>query len=60
MTIDYFETRLKNKPWFVAVTGPFGSRQLALEAIKSLPSGLKKQKPWARSVSGVQSDIRRR
>jgi len=60
VSINYFETRLKNKPWFVAVTGPFDNRKLAIEAIERLPAGLKKQKPWARSVSGVQSDIRSR
>jgi DamX protein len=60
VSIGYFETRLNNKPWFVAVTGSFKSRSLAVEAIKGLPSGLKKQNPWARSVSSIQNDIRSR
>lgn len=60
MSISYFETRLNNKPWFVAITGPYRSRSLAVDAIKGLPNGLKKQKPWARSVSSIQNDIRSR
>ena len=60
ISISYFETRLNDKPWFVAVTGPFRNRSLAVDAVKALPGELKKQNPWARSVSSIQTDIRSR
>jgi DamX protein len=58
LPVTYFEARLKDKPWFVAVTGPFSSRAEALARVKALPQTLQKQKPWARSIEGVQRDIR--
>ena len=58
MPVTYFETRLKGKPWFVVVTGPYNEKPAALAGIKVLPQELQKQRPWARSIAGVQKDIR--
>lgn len=58
LPITYFETRLKGKPWFVAVTGPYPDKLQALAAVKALPATLAKLKPWARSVASIQRDIR--
>lgn len=55
----YFSTIYKEKPWYVIVYGQYQSRNEAVAAIRSLPDDLKKQKPWARSIKGVQADIRR-
>jgi DamX protein len=57
LPISYFETRLKDRPWFVVVAGPYGSRELAVAGIKQLPAELQRQKPWIRQVSSIQQDI---
>ncbi len=58
MPVTYFETRLKGKPWFVVITGPYDDKPAALAGVKVLPSELQKQRPWARSVASVHKDIR--
>lgn len=58
MPVTYFETRLKGKPWFVVVTGPYTDKPAALAGVKVLPAELQKQRPWARSVASVHNDIR--
>jgi len=54
----YFETRYQDKPWFVVVLAPFDDREQATRAIASLPEKLRSNEPWARSVAGIQTDIR--
>ncbi len=56
----HFSTIYKERPWYVVVYGNYPSRQKAVAAVKTLPSGLRKRKPWARSIQGVQDDIRRK
>ena len=58
LPMTYYQTELKSKPWYVVVAGPYQDRSAALRAIKQLPTGLQKQKPWARSVLDVQVQIR--
>ena len=58
LPLTYYETELSNKAWYVVVTGPYASKIKAQAAIKQLPSGLQKQKPWARPVVDVQQQIR--
>lgn len=53
----YFTTLYKGKPWHVVVFGQYANRDAAKRAINSLPSELKKLKPWPRSIKGVQLDI---
>lgn len=60
LPLTYFETRLNGKPWFVVVTGSYRDKNTALAAIESLPVDLQRQKPWARSVSSIQADIKNR
>ena len=55
----YFKTTYKNAPWHVVVYGQFANRTAALNAVKTLPEELRKLRPWARSVAGVKSDIRK-
>lgn len=52
-----FETRYKNKPWYVVVYGQYKDRDAAQAASASLPSALAKLKPWARTIQGIQADI---
>jgi DamX protein len=58
LPVTYFETRYKGKPWFVAIVGPYKSKELATQKLKLLPSELQKQSPWARSLASIQQDIR--
>jgi DamX protein len=57
LSITYVEVRRKGKPWFIVLSGPFDDRAAALKAIGNLPDTLQRQKPWARSVAGIQKDI---
>jgi DamX protein len=49
-----YRTEHKGKPWFVVVSGPFESRELAKKEVAKLPAKLRKQQPWVRSVEPVQ------
>ncbi|MBE9395856.1 AAA family ATPase [Pontibacterium sp. N1Y112] len=55
-----FATLFKGKPWYVVVYGSFSDRKQAVAGIKTLPERLKKQRPWARSMKGIHSDINKR
>ena len=55
-----FATLFKGKPWYVVVYGSYTDRKQATNAVSGLPQGLKKLRPWARSMKGVHSDIRKR
>jgi DamX protein len=58
LPVTYFETRHQNKPWYVAIVGPYDNKAAAVAQIMQLPVELQKQKPWARSVASIQQDIR--
>ena len=58
LPLTYVETRRKDKPWFVAVAGPYDTRSAALAAIKELPPQLQKERPWPRSIATLQQEIR--
>jgi DamX protein len=58
LPLTYVETRRKDKPWFVAVAGPYDTRAAALAAIKELPPQLQKERPWPRSIATLQQEIR--
>ncbi|WP_188748931.1 SPOR domain-containing protein [Marinobacterium zhoushanense] len=55
----YFRTIYKGAPWHVVVYGQFSDRASAMAAVQTLPDNLRKLRPWARSVAGVKSDIRK-
>ncbi|RDE19105.1 NACHT domain-containing protein [Motiliproteus coralliicola] len=54
-----FYTFYKQKPWYVVVYGRYSSRSAAMAAIGDLPPALRARRPWARSIAGVQDDIRK-
>lgn len=56
----HFETVYKGLPWHVVVHGQYANRDIANASIRKLPKSLQKVKPWARSVQGVQIDIRKK
>jgi len=56
----HFSTVYKGLPWHVVVYGRYANRDIANAAIRKLPASLRKVKPWARSVKGVQIDIRKK
>jgi len=55
----YFRTIYKGAPWHVVVYGQFSDRASAMAAVQTLPESLRKLRPWARSIAGVKSDIRK-
>jgi len=55
----YFLTTFKGAPWHVVVYGQYPNRNAANAAAKKLPPDLAKLKPWARSIQGVQADIKK-
>lgn len=55
-----YETRRDGKPWYVAVTGPYPSKEAARSAIAVLPKPLRDQSPWLRSVASIQSDLQKK
>lgn len=56
----HFSTSYKEKPWYVVVYGNFSNRDTAMTAMGELPPQLRARRPWARSIKGVQDDIRRK
>ncbi|WP_019528359.1 SPOR domain-containing protein [Dasania marina] len=58
LAITYIATSLKGQPWYVVLAGPYDDRAQALAAMAQLPQALQRQKPWARSLSGIQADLR--
>ena len=58
LPVTYFETRHQNKPWYVAIAGPYDNKTEAMAQIMQLPVELQKLQPWARSVASIQKDIR--
>ncbi|MCJ8298618.1 MAG: AAA family ATPase [Pseudomonadales bacterium] len=55
----YYQTKLKNRPWNVIIYGQFSTRSAAKSAIVKLPAQLRKLKPWIKSISSVQSAIKK-
>lgn len=55
-----FRTMREELPWFVAVAGSYRNREEAKAAMARLPLDLQALKPWARSLQGIQDELRRR
>lgn len=58
MRLLSYQTEYKGKPWHVVIAGPFESKVAALQQSKELPIELRNQKPWVRSVSAIQAELR--
>jgi DamX protein len=53
-----YRTRLRGKPWFIVVAGPYADKAAAQVALAQLPDAVRRQQPWLRSMANVQTDIR--
>jgi DamX protein len=60
LPVSYFETEMRQKPWYVVLAGPYTSREQAEQAVLGFPQDIQKQLPWVRSVDSIQLDIRAR
>lgn len=56
--LHFFETQHEGKPWFVVTQGAYPGRQQAQQAVGQLPSALRKQNPWPRTVASIQQSLR--
>ena len=54
----WFKTELSGKPWYVLVHRLYTDKDIARASIQRLPDGLKKARPWVKSVGSVQKSIR--
>lgn len=57
--LHYFFTLYKDKPWYVVIYGRYPDRAAAMTARGELPEPLRAKRPWARSIKGIQNDIRK-
>ena len=57
--LRYYRGRYQGKAWYMVVAGDYLDSTAAANGAKRLPSVLKRQKPWPRSLSGIQSSIRK-
>ena len=55
----YFSSNHMGKRWYVVVYNSFRSKQQAQLGISELPPNLQDQKPWVRSIAGIQLDIKK-
>lgn len=55
----YLPLSLKGDPWYIVLMGDYPSRDAAILARNALPAVLQRQKPWLRSVEGVQAEIQK-
>lgn len=60
LPIRLFRTVREELPWHVAVTGVYRNKEEAKAAAGKLPVDLARLQPWARSLQGIQDELRRR
>ena len=58
--VTYIKAELKDKPWYIVLSGPYANRKEALNAVKYFPQDVQKLKPWARPIEGIQENIKKR
>jgi len=58
--LSSYQTLYKGKPWHVVIAGPFSSKIAATQQSKRLSTRLRQQKPWIRSISPIQADLKSR
>lgn len=56
---SYFKSQHNGRDWYVVVYGEYRNRSEAIAAVENLSQGLRQLNPWARSVRGIQQDIRK-
>ncbi len=53
-----YETKRNGQPWYVLVSGVYGSKDEAKRAVSALPSDVQAKNPWAKPIHQVQSDLK--
>jgi DamX protein len=52
-----FSTTLNDAPWFAVIYGSYANRDAAAAARSKLPSGVKKEEAWPRSVASIRNAL---
>ena len=53
-----YQIKRNNNDWYVLIYGSFRDKLSSSESIKTLPANLRKNKPWLRAFSAVQTEIK--
>lgn len=53
-----YQTKRNGQPWYVLVTGVYGSRDEARKAVASLPAEVQAKNPWTKPIHQVQADLK--
>ena len=53
----WFSTRHLDRPWFVGVYGVYSNRDVARDAILTLPDAVRSRGPWLRSIRSIVDSI---
>ena len=56
---SYFKTLHNGRDWYVVVYGTYRNRSEAIGVVEGLPRDIRELNPWARSVRGIQDDIKK-
>lgn len=56
--VNYYQTALHGKPWYILTYGKYGSEKQAMTALAQLPSDLKSYHPWVKSFATVEEEVR--
>ncbi len=54
----YYKGHYRGGTWYVLMYGIYPNQQAAVDASATLPAGVRKDKPWARSLSSVHKAIK--
>lgn len=57
---SYYQTKFRNKDWYVLVYGEFATPAEARAAVKDLPKAVQNLKPWPRTIANVQESMRQK
>ncbi|CCJ90224.1 DamX, an inner membrane protein involved in bile resistance [Cronobacter turicensis 564] len=53
-----YQTTRNGQPWYVLVSGVYGSKEEAKRAVSSLPADVQAKNPWAKPIHQVQADLK--
>lgn len=53
-----YQTTRNGQPWYVLVSGVYGSKDEAKRAVATLPADVQAKNPWAKPIRQVQSDLK--
>ncbi|MDR9892619.1 cell division protein DamX [Pseudenterobacter timonensis] len=53
-----YQTTRNGQPWYVLVSGVYGSKEEAKRAVSTLPADVQAKNPWAKPIHQVQADLK--